>query len=246
MGLRELKNQILYEIRKMEEFSTEIQEIEPSEIAETESEKDIPEVFEPAQKIELASDVKQGIEPSEIAEKKLEKDTPESLELDKKIGLARDVKQVLKNVVCRLEPKYSLQKTYYPLKDASRLFNRLDVKRVSEKSGTIVYKEYGIPTGLKSKFGTVKKYSEEDKPKEGFVHQPKVEKPLENVIRKDVFTIKGMHERVKKENEVKEDVNSQNEGIVAIIDMKKEGEITEKGESKDNSGSQMDEKENAL
>jgi len=246
MGLRELKNQILYEIKKMEEFPSEIQEIEPPGIVETESEKDIPEVFEPDQKIELTKEVKQEIKPSEIAEKKLEKDTPESSELDKKIKFARDIKQVLKSVINRLEPEYSLQKAYYPLKDASRLFDKLDVKRVSGKSGTRFYKEYDVPTGLKSKFGIVKKYSEEDKPKEGFVFLPEVEKPLESMIKKDVFTIKGMPEYIKKENNVKEDVNSQNKGRDSIIDMKKDREITEKGESKDNSESQMDEKNNSL
>ena len=244
MGLRELKNQILYEIKKMEEFPSEIQEIEPSETIEAKLEKDTPGVLEPYKRIELVRDVKQEIKPSEIAEKKLEKDTPESLELDKKIKLAKDIKQVLKSVVHHLEPEYFPQKSYYPLKDASRLFNKFDVKRVSEKSKIKVYKEYNIPTGLKLKFGVVKKYSEEDKPKEDFVYQPEVEKSLESVIKKDVFTIKGMPEYIKKENEVKKDINNQNEGIGPIIDKKKEMEMTKKGESKDNSESQMDEKEN--
>lgn len=244
MGLRKLKNQILYEIKKIEEFPSEIQEIEPSETIEAKLEKDTPGVLEPDKKIELARDVKQEIKPSEIAEKKLEKDMPESLELDKKIKLAKDIKQVLKSVVRRLEPEYSLQKSYYPLKDASRLFNKFDVKRFSEKSATRTYKKYKIPTGLKSKFGIIKKYSEEDKQKEGFVYQPEIEKFLESVVKKDVFTIKGMPERVKKENGVKKGVNSQNEGIGEIIDKKKDREITERGENKDNSESQMDEKEN--
>jgi len=170
MGLRELKNQILYEINKMEEFLSEIQEIEPSEIessevAETELEKDIPKVIEPIQEIELARDVKQEIKPPETAEKKLEKDMSESLESDKKVRLTRDVKQVLKSVVNLLEPEYSSQKAHYPLKDASGLFHKFDVKKVSKESATRVYKKYGIPTGVKSKFGIVKKHSEEDKPK---------------------------------------------------------------------------------
>ncbi len=235
MGLRELKNQILYEIKKMEEFPSEIQEIEPSETIDAKLEKDTPGIFEPVQKIESARDAKQEIIQPETIKTKLEKSEPESLEADKKIKLARDVKQVLKDIIHHLEPEYLPQKSYYPLKDASGLFNKFDIKRVSGKSGTKFYKEYDIPTGLKSRFGIFKKYSEEDKPKEGFVFLPEVEKPLESVIKKDVFTIKGMHERVKKENEVKEDVNSQNKGRGAIIDMKKDRKITEKGESKDNS-----------
>jgi len=212
MGLRELKNQILYEIKKMEELSSEIQEIEPSEIAEAKLEEDTPEIFEP----------------------------------DEKIELAMDAKQVLKDILHHLEPEYFLQRDHYPLKDASRLFNKFDVKRVSEKSTTRTYKKYKIPTGLKSKFGVVKKYFEEDKLKEGSVYLPEVEKSLESVIKKDVFTKEDVHEHVKKENEVKESVNSENENAGAIIDKKKDSEITEKGESKDNSESQMDEKDNAL
>ena len=244
MGLRALKNQILYEIKKIEEFPSEIQEIEPSETIEAKLEKDTSGVLEPDKRIELAIDVKQEIKPSEIAEKKLEKDMPESLELDKKIKLAKDIKQVLKDIVHNLEPEYFPQKSYYPLKNSSRLFNKFDVKRFSEKSKIKVYKKYKIPTSLKLKFGVIKKHSEEDKPKEGFVYQPEIEKFLKSVVKKDVFTIKGMPEYIKKENEVKEDVNSQNEGIGPIIDKKKEREITERGESKDNSESQKDEKEN--
>ena len=212
MGLRELKNQILYEIKKIKEFTSEIQEIEPSEIAETELEEDTPDVFEP----------------------------------DKKIELAKNAKKVLKDILYHLEQEYSPQKAYYPSKDASRLFNKLGVKGISEKSKTRAYKKYKIPTGLKSKFGVVKKYFEEDKPKEGLVYQPEVEKSLENVIKKDVFTIEGVHDHVKKENEVKENVNGEDEDEGAVIDKKKDSEITEKGESKDSSESQMDEKDNVL
>ncbi len=234
MGIRELKNQILYEMKKINEFSSEIQEIEPSEIGETEteSEKDIHEVFEPARKIELTKDVKQEIIPPETIETKLKKIEPESLEADKKIKLAMDIKQVLKDIVHHLEPEYFPQKSSYPLKASSRLFDKLDVRVFSEKSTTRAYKNDKVPGGLKSKFGVIKEYSGEDKQRAGSLFQPKVGRPLGNVLVKDFFTIMNMPKSIKNENEIKENLNTENKDMDTIIDNKKEIEITKKGESK--------------
>lgn len=187
MNLRELKNQLLSEIKRREEISSNVQEIETSTSDQRiESEEEVKQEFEPSefygtqlgkdeseslqsiQEIELAEDVKERIEPSEIDETKLEKDKPEILEFDSKIKFAKDVKQILRNIVHHLETESSsrqsdLRSTGSPLKDTSNLFKKLDVKVISEESTIKEYKKDDIPIKLKSKFGVLKKWSVKDK-----------------------------------------------------------------------------------
>lgn len=184
MGLRELKNQILSEIKRIEGIFSKVQEIESSEIYETELEKDEIKTSESVQRIESEEEVKQEIEPSEFNEPQLEKDESESLEMIQEIELVDDKEERIKtseNGEAKLEKdkpetlefdlkikfvkdaKQILKNIVHHLEEESSL-KQADLRRTSPPSKDIsnLYNELDVK--VISEKSTIKEYKKNDIP----------------------------------------------------------------------------------
>lgn len=90
MSLRELKKLLLLEIKRIEDNSFKVVEINNLETEKTELEKDEIIASESVQRIEPEEEVKQEFEPSQVRETQLEKNESEILESIDKIELAEE------------------------------------------------------------------------------------------------------------------------------------------------------------